>query len=72
VKKDYFVASEKGIACHASEKEETADVEPGRVENGEGRRYARLTTFCTRDTTWPSDFHPTTATSVKMNFPGLE
>jgi len=27
------VASETGIAGHASEKEETAAVEPGRVEN---------------------------------------
>jgi hypothetical protein len=56
VRKDDLVASERGIACHDSEKEETAAVEPGRMENDEERRYAGLTTFCTRDTTWPSDF----------------
>jgi hypothetical protein len=72
MRKDNFVASEMGIACQASEKEETAAVEPGPVENDEGRRYAGLTTFCTRDNTWPSDFHPTFATSVKINLPGLE
>jgi len=42
-----------GIACRASEKEDTAAIEPGRVENDEGKRYAALTTFCTRDNTWP-------------------
>ena len=47
------MASETGIARHASEKEETAALEPGRVENDEGERYTGLTTFCTRDITWP-------------------
>jgi hypothetical protein len=45
------VTSETGIAFHASEKEETAAVESGRVENDERKRYAGLTTLCTHDIT---------------------
>jgi len=37
------VASETGTACQSFEKEETAAVEPGGMENDEGKRYAGLT-----------------------------